>query len=94
MDDKSRFALYEKLYFHELDRKDKLLARLNLPLAMIAGLLSFFGYLLNKAPSSSDGWPGVFSGYSMTMHSSFFCWPYGISEKPGYAVNTTTYYLY
>jgi hypothetical protein len=60
MDDKSRFALYEKLYFHELDRKDKLLARLNLPLAMIAGLLSFFGYLLNKAPSANDGWPGVF----------------------------------
>lgn len=60
MNDQSRFTLYEKLYFHELDRKDKLLARLNLPLAMIAGLLSFLSYLLNKAPSASDGWPGVF----------------------------------
>ena len=60
MDDEGRFVLYEKLYFHELDRKDKLLARLNLPLAMIAGLLSFFGYLLNKSPSADDGWHGIF----------------------------------
>lgn len=60
MDDKSRFALYEKLYFHELERKEKLLSRLSLPLAAIAGLLSFFGYLLNKAPAASDSLSGVF----------------------------------
>ncbi|MBD8614319.1 hypothetical protein IFT69_11360 [Pseudomonas putida] len=60
MDDKARFSLYEKLYFHEIDRKEKLLARLSMPLAMIAGLLSFFGYLLSKAPAPDTGWPYVF----------------------------------
>ncbi|MGE1091362.1 hypothetical protein [Pseudomonas zeae] len=59
MDEQGRFGLYEKLYFHELDRKDKLLARLNLPLGMIVGLLTFFGFLLSKPPSGDD-WPYVF----------------------------------
>jgi len=59
MDDQGRFELYEKLYFHELDRKDKLLARLNLPLGMIVGLLTFFGFLLSKPPPGDD-WPYVF----------------------------------
>lgn len=44
------YKLYEKIYLAEADRKEKLLSRLNLPLAMIVALLSFLSYLLPKAP--------------------------------------------
>lgn len=60
MDFNERFSFYEKLYFHELERKEKLIGRLNLPLAMLVGLTSFLGYMLNKAPTTEDGWPAVF----------------------------------
>lgn len=60
MKEEERFDFYEKLYFHELDRKEKLISRLNMPMVMLVGLLSFFGYMLNKAPSAQDGWHGVF----------------------------------
>lgn len=59
MTPRERFELYEKLYFHEIDRRDKLHARLNLPLVMLIGLLSFFGFLLSKAPTSSSYWLSI-----------------------------------
>ncbi|SFU11612.1 hypothetical protein [Pseudomonas marincola] len=48
------FQLYEKIYFFEAERKEKLIVRLNLPLAMLVALLSFLSYLLGKAPPSSE----------------------------------------
>lgn len=48
--DDEEYKLYEKIYFAEADRKEKLISRLNLPLAMIVALLSFLSYLLPKAP--------------------------------------------
>lgn len=59
MDDAARFAFYEKIYFYELERKEKLISRLNLPLAILGVLLSFLSYMLGKAPSSEDGFAGV-----------------------------------
>lgn len=50
-----RRQLYEKLYFHELDRREKIGARLTLPFGAIlatAGLLSF---MLNVAARPSLG---------------------------------------
>lgn len=49
--DDEEYKLYEKIYLAEAERKEKLMARLNLPLAMIVALLSFLSYLLSKAPS-------------------------------------------
>ncbi|MBV4522593.1 hypothetical protein KVG88_21235 [Pseudomonas sp. SWRI74] len=53
------FKLYEKIYMAEADRKEKLLSRLNLPLAMIIALLSFLSYLLPKAPPT-DTTAGIY----------------------------------
>lgn len=60
MDEKERFGFYEKIYFYELDRKEKLISRLNLPLAMLVAVVSFLSYMLNKAPTTHDGASGVF----------------------------------
>lgn len=52
--DDDHYKLYEKVYFFEADRKEKLIARLNLPLAMLVALSSFLSYLLGKAPPSTQ----------------------------------------
>lgn len=55
--DDEEYKLYEKIYLAESERKEKLMSRLNLPLAMIVALLSFLSYLLSKAPNveTSEG---------------------------------------
>lgn len=60
MDDKERFAFYEKVFYQELDRKEKLYARLSMPLAMLVAIVTFLSYLLNKAPTTEDGIASVF----------------------------------
>ncbi|CAI8991035.1 DUF2207 domain-containing protein [Pseudomonas sp. IT-P44] len=60
MDEKERFTLYEKIYFQELDRKEKLYARLTMPLAMLVAIVTFLSYMLNKAPTTADGSASVF----------------------------------
>lgn len=44
------FLLYEKLYFNELDRREKLSARLNLPLAVLVAVIGFLSFMLKNAP--------------------------------------------
>ena len=44
------FTLYEKLYFQELDRREKLSARLNLPLAVLVAVIGFLSFMLGRAP--------------------------------------------
>lgn len=60
MDDKERFAFYEKVFYQELDRKEKLYARLSMPLAMLVAIVSFLSYMLSKAPSTENGTASVF----------------------------------
>jgi hypothetical protein len=60
MDDKERFAFYEKVFYQELDRKEKLYARLSMPLAMLVAIVTFLSYMLNKAPTTEDGTASVF----------------------------------
>jgi len=55
MNEENLFALYEKLYFHELDRREKISARLNLPLIIMAGLVGFLSYMLQNIVDSSVG---------------------------------------
>jgi hypothetical protein len=42
------FALYEKLYFHETEMREKITARLQLPFAMLVGEIGCLGYMLNN----------------------------------------------
>jgi len=41
------FAHYEKVYFHEISRKEQIFARLNIPLAIVVSLAGFYALLLN-----------------------------------------------
>lgn len=69
--DSDVFKLYEKTYNYENERKEKLIARLNLPLAMIIALISFLSYMLNMAPISSIGRIAVF--FWISYLCSCFC---------------------
>lgn len=71
MDEIARFAFYERIYFYELDRKEKLISRLNLPLAILGVLLSFLSYMLSKAPGSEDGFAGI--SFWIFYLSAVFC---------------------
>lgn len=59
MDTNDRLKLYEKIYFFELDRKEKLLSRLSLPLAISVALSSLLSAMLEKAPPHTDGILGI-----------------------------------
>lgn len=60
MDDKERFTFYEKVFYQEIDRKEKLYARLNMPLAILVAVVTFLSYMLNKAPTTDAGFASVF----------------------------------
>ncbi|WP_284450092.1 hypothetical protein [Spongiibacter tropicus] len=48
MERKERFALYEKLYFHELERIEKVSARLSLPFTVMLAIIAFLAFMLNS----------------------------------------------
>jgi len=56
MNQEQLFQLYEKLYFHELDRREKLSARLNMPLVVLVAVTGFFSFMLQNLPESLEGW--------------------------------------
>lgn len=56
MNQEKLFLLYEKLYFQELERREKLSARLNVPLAILVAVFGFLSFMLNKAPIAILGW--------------------------------------
>jgi len=48
------FKLYEKQYYHEIEVRDKLNARLQIPLAVLVATIGFLGFMLqNKSPDVS-----------------------------------------
>lgn len=49
-----RHQLYEKLYFHELDRRDKISSRLSLPFAVIVATVGLQSFMLNAAAKPYD----------------------------------------
>ncbi len=48
MDKKRLFDYYEKYYFHEIDYRDKITARLQLPLAIFLSFISLLGYMIKN----------------------------------------------
>lgn len=75
-----RKDLYEKMYFHEIEQRDKLNGRLQFPLAIILTLIGFLGFLLRDAGPSLGtcvssvffwlGWISAF--FSLSVASYFF----------------------
>lgn len=62
MDEQKLFELYEKLYFHEVEAKEKIAARLQIPLAILLSIASLYGYFLKGySIENSNLWNIVFS---------------------------------
>lgn len=59
MERKERFALYEKLYFNELDRREKISTRLALPFAVLVATASLLSFMLNSGTMPKDGNYGI-----------------------------------
>ena len=51
MDKTELTKIYERLYFHELDRRDKIAARQATPLGALVGLIAIIAFLLNNKPA-------------------------------------------
>lgn len=61
MNDTELYKLYEKLYFHELEIRDKLIGRLQISLTVIAILLGFLAFMLrNKADVAGGTTASIF----------------------------------
>ncbi|MCK7598179.1 hypothetical protein M0G74_12925 [Microbulbifer sp. CAU 1566] len=63
MNDEKRFELYEKLYFHEVEAREKISSRLQIPLALLLSITSVYA-LLVKGVSFENGsfWNLCFGG--------------------------------
>jgi hypothetical protein len=48
MNKEQLFKFYEKLYFHEIESREKISSRLQLPLAIIIGQIGLIGYILKQ----------------------------------------------
>ena len=59
MNQEQLFLFYEKLYFQEQDRREKLNSRLNVPLAILVATIGFLSFMLNKIPSGVSGWAEI-----------------------------------
>ncbi|MGQ0543938.1 MAG: hypothetical protein ACT4P3_01210 [Betaproteobacteria bacterium] len=59
MNEDQLFLLYERLYFHELERRERLSARLNVPLAILVSVVGFLAFMLQTAPRHLDGWLAI-----------------------------------
>jgi hypothetical protein len=59
MDDYKTLAFHEKLYFHEMDSREKLIARLQLALAILSGLVGVWTYIVSSL--DFNGHPGPFT---------------------------------
>lgn len=59
MNQEQLFSLYEKLYFQELERREKLSARLNIPLAILVAVIGFLSFMLHSAPTGFFGWASL-----------------------------------
>lgn len=62
MEKQELFDFYEKLYFHEVEAREKIAARLQIPLAILLSIASLYGYFLKGYSfSNTTFWNIVFS---------------------------------
>ena len=71
MNESDLFALYERLYFHEIDRRSAIDARANLPVALLLAQAGLLAFLLNKAPSSWES--GASQAFWMLLATAVLC---------------------
>lgn len=80
MNEEDIFKHFEKIYFHELQRKEQIFARLSIPLAVIVALAGFYAVLIGLDYKQLKGFPAFFFGFFMAMSvlplvsgAYFFC---------------------
>lgn len=64
--------LYEKYYFNEIDRREKIGARLNIPMGLLLAASSLLGYMINIAPHSEASNASVFFWISFDISCLFW----------------------
>lgn len=52
MNEAELFALYEKIYFNELERKEQIFSRLSIPLAVIIAIAGFYAVIIGGSYKS------------------------------------------
>ncbi len=72
MDRQARFELHEKRYFHELDAREKIEARLRTPLAMFAIVFGLLAYIANEVPFSRPSDVSIFFWVPYTLGGILF----------------------
>ena len=70
MDDDKALLFYEKLYFHELDSREKLTARLQLSLAILTALVAAFAYVLSRTTFQNQPGPFATAVFLVSLASS------------------------
>lgn len=69
-----RLALYEKLYLQEVDRREKISTRLNLPMAISVALLGLLSFLVqNLSPTITGAWQIVFWIFYIAACAALIC---------------------
>lgn len=63
MSDNKIFELYEKLYFHEVEAREKISVRLQIPLAILLSMISVYAYLIKGISIGNNSmWNFIFGG--------------------------------
>lgn len=63
MNNEKRFELYEKLYFHEVEAREKISSRLQIPLALLLSITSVYAVLVKGISFHNDSlWNLCFGG--------------------------------
>ena len=55
MNKDEQFKLYEKQYYHEIEMREKLNSRLQMPFAVLVVVAGFLGYMLQNASTGDIG---------------------------------------
>lgn len=63
--------VYEKLYFHELEAREKLYSRLQVPMAVIISMVGLLGFMLQNLQRGQTG-TGAFAFYASFFLSALF----------------------
>lgn len=73
------FIYYEKIYFHEHGRKEQIFSRLNIPLAVMVGIVGFYAVIISSdykslSPDIAVWFWGIFgySGLALLFGAGYF----------------------
>lgn len=93
MDRQSRFEFFEKLYFHELESREQMNTRIQIPLALLISIIGALGFMIqNFERDSKTVWAYVFLAACIAstvfiLISGYFC----VKAAWGHTYNMTSF---